>query len=105
MANFEYRAVKNGSTESGTVEAVSRQEALRKLEGRGLQPIKVSEKKGGGAAASKSAAASSASWSFGRKKVTYTALENFTRQLSSLLAAGVPLARALQILHREGSQP
>jgi len=32
-------------------------------------------------------------------------LENFTRLLSSLLAAGVPLSRALVILHKETSSP
>jgi type II secretory pathway component PulF len=32
-------------------------------------------------------------------------LENFTRLLSSLLAAGVPLSRALVILHKEASNP
>ena len=32
-------------------------------------------------------------------------LENFTRLLSSLLAAGVPLSRALVILQREASSP
>ena len=31
-------------------------------------------------------------------------LENFTRLLSSLLAAGVPLSRALVILHKEAGQ-
>ena len=40
---------------------------------------------------------------FGRDKVSFTQLENFTRQLASLLSAGVPLARALQILCRESS--
>lgn len=109
MATFEYRALKNGATDSGTLEAGSRQEALRKLEGRGLRPIKLSEKKSGSApAAGKSSPSSETNplkLSFGRKKVTYSALENFTRQLSSLLSAGVPLARGLQILHREASQP
>jgi type II secretory pathway component PulF len=32
-------------------------------------------------------------------------LENFTRLLSSLLAAGVPFSRALVILHREAAEP
>jgi type II secretory pathway component PulF len=35
--------------------------------------------------------------------VTGKALENFTRLLSNLLAAGVPLSRALVILHKEAS--
>ena len=41
----------------------------------------------------------------GRGKVTFKMLENFTRLLSSLLAAGVPLSRALVILYREAVSP
>ena len=39
------------------------------------------------------------------KKVTGRMLENFTRLLSSLLAAGVPLSRALIILTKQASTP
>src|SRR5688572_10534786 len=39
------------------------------------------------------------------KKITPRALENFTRLLSSLLAAGVPLSRALVILTKEAASP
>ena len=42
---------------------------------------------------------------FQSKKVTPRMLENFTRLLSSLLAAGVPLSRALVILCKEASNP
>ena len=38
-------------------------------------------------------------------KVSGRELENFTRLLSSLLAAGVPLSRALVILYKEASSP
>ena len=45
-------------------------------------------------------------FSFGGKgKITPRMLENFTRLLSSLLAAGVPFSRALVILHRESGEP
>src|SRR5205085_3666622 len=45
-------------------------------------------------------------FSFGGKgKITPRMLENFTRLLSSLLAAGVPFSRALVILHRESAEP
>ena len=42
---------------------------------------------------------------FESKKVSAKELENFTRLLSSLLAAGVPLSRALVILYREAATP
>src|SRR5208283_733911 len=45
------------------------------------------------------------SFKFESHKVSAKELENFTRLLSSLLAAGVPLSRALVILHKEVSAP
>jgi type II secretory pathway component PulF len=42
---------------------------------------------------------------FKREKVSAKDLENFTRLLSSLLAAGVPLSRALVILCKEATNP
>jgi type II secretory pathway component PulF len=41
----------------------------------------------------------------GKGRVTPRMLENFTRLLSSLLAAGVPLSRALTILQKEAMEP
>ncbi|MGZ4964989.1 MAG: type II secretion system F family protein, partial [Limisphaerales bacterium] len=41
----------------------------------------------------------------GGNKISARILENFTRLLSSLLAAGVPLSRALVILRKEASTP
>ena len=45
------------------------------------------------------------SFGIGSGKITPRMLENFTRLLSSLLAAGVPLSRALVILQREAASP
>lgn len=42
---------------------------------------------------------------FGGDRITPRILENFTRLLSSLLAAGVPLSRALVILTKEAASP
>ena len=63
------------------------------------QPSKNSSSGKGGPAEPK------AGLSFGGNKVTPRMLENFTRLLSSLLAAGVPLSRALVILCREAGNP
>src|SRR5690606_22898305 len=41
----------------------------------------------------------------GKGRITPRMLENFTRLLSSLLAAGVPLSRALTILQKEAANP
>jgi len=47
----------------------------------------------------------SVSFSFKSKKVSFSDLEDFTRSLSSLLAANVPLSRSLTILHKECANP
>jgi len=108
MALFQYKALQaNGAVAEGQLEAAGRPEAFRQMEGLGLKPISLAEK---AAQANKPGAALSASLGslslFKRTaKVSGRALENFTRLLSSLLAAGVPLSRALTILHKEASTP
>ena len=112
MPTFSYRALQaDGRMTDGLTEAGSRAEALRNLESKGLRPVSVSEARGGGTRAAKQSKESAASsqgmpgFSFGGSKVSSEELENFTRLLSSLLAAGVPLSRALTILGKEASSP
>jgi type II secretory pathway component PulF len=107
MPLFQYKGLQaNGVVAEGQIEAAGRPEAFRQIEGLGLRPISLAEK---AAAAAKSAKlnGSLGSFSFGKpsEKVSPRALENFTRLLSSLLAAGVPLSRALTILAKEASSP
>src|SRR5438270_9774467 len=109
MPVFTYKALQtDGLFAEGQLEAAGRQEAFRQMEGLGLRPVSLSEK------AAKESASSSGlplslpvSLPFGRAshKISPRALENFTRLLSSLLAAGVPLSRALVILYKEASTP
>lgn len=115
MAAFEYRAqTREGTIIDGRIENGSRQEALRQLAGQGLRPLRLSVAEGAamgaaGTAQREGAGAAEASrsprweWPFRRSGVSQQALENFTRQLSSLLAAGVSLSRALSILARQGN--
>lgn len=124
MATFQYRALQsNGAIAEGQIEAGGRQEAFRLMEIQGLRPVSLAERANGKArkvekAAPKPQATEKPSektkaeaspkkqmFSFGAKKITPRALENFTRLLSSLLAAGVPLSRALVILTKEASSP
>ncbi|MBX3744891.1 MAG: type II secretion system F family protein [Verrucomicrobiae bacterium] len=118
MPVFEYRALQpDGSLTQGRVEAGGRQEALRRMAVQRLRPVSLVESRGDGSAAKGGKPGSGADGSrpaggagsvgawFGSQRITPRALENFTRLLSSLLAAGVPLSRALVILHREGSTP
>jgi len=107
MPLFQYRALQtNGVLAEGQLEAAGRQEAFRQMEGLGLRPVSLAEK-AAGARKESILPASFASFSFGKKseKISGRELENFTRLLSSLLAAGVPLSRALVILYKEASAP
>jgi len=118
MPVFQYRALQgDGTVAEGQLEAGGRQEAFRQMEGRGLKPISLAEDRNGKAhkvepngkaQTSEKAAGSPASFklSLGNpNKISGRMLENFTRLLSSLLAAGVPLSRALVILTKEASAP
>ncbi len=103
MAFFQYKALgTNGAVTEGRIEAGGRQDAFRQLESRGMRPIRLAES-AGAAVAGKKAAPLELPWK--STKVTSRMLENFTRLLSSLLAAGVPLSRAMVILHKEASSP
>src|SRR5687768_14656182 len=102
MATFQYRALQsNGAIAEGQIEAGGRQEAFRLMEIQGLRPVSLAERANGKArkvekAAPKPQAAEKPSektkaeaapktqmFSFGAKKITPRALENFTRLLSS----------------------
>ena len=107
MPLFQYKALQaDGVLAEGQLEAAGRPEALRQIDGLGLRPITLAEKSAAAAKAGSGLGSALGSLSFKRSpKVSARALENFTRLLSSLLAAGVPLSRALTILHKEASTP
>ena len=112
MPTFKYKALQaNGSVAEGVLEATGRPEALRVIESRGLRPVNLVEKagaapkKGGAAPAAGTAAPLNFSFKFQSNKVPAKSLENFTRLLSSLLAAGVPLSRAMVILYKDNKNP
>lgn len=110
MPTFQYRALHaNGTIAEGQVEASGRPDAFRQIEVLGLRPVSLAEK----AAKAKNGSGKPAglgdfgalSLKLNRHRITAKDLENFTRLLSSLLAAGVPLSRALVILYKEASDP
>src|SRR5580700_7809993 len=111
MPVFQYKALQaDGKSAEGQLEAGGRQEAFRQMEEKGLRPISLAEKSGAAGPEKNGASAGTApatglSFKFQSKRVTPRMLETFTRLLSSLLAAGVPLSRALVILCKESSNP
>src|SRR5208283_547369 len=108
MPLFQYKALQaDGAVAEGQLEAAGRQEAFTQMAGLGLRPVSLSERSGAAAKPGLALPASLGSISLFKKghKVSARALENFTRLLSSLLAAGVPLSRAMVILHKEAGNP
>ena len=114
MPLFQYRALQtNGSIAEGQLEASGRPDAFRQIEVLGLRPVSLAEESTASARNGSGALTAPASlgelgkisFNFKSKKVSAKDLENFTRLLSSLLAAGVPLSRALVILYKESSNP
>jgi len=94
---FTYKALtKEGKTASGTVEAVNKAALLTSLRKQGLHPVLIEahkHKRFGGAL-------------FGpKKKVKLSDLVIFTRQLSTMISAGVPLARSLAALQGDAANP
>lgn len=91
---FTFKALrKDNRTITGTLEAADRTAAIAALAHQGLHPLLVTEAKG---KASKG--------KFG-KAVKTTDLVVFTRQLSTMISAGVPLARGLDTLKDSPSSP
>ena len=104
MPLFQYKALQaDGAVAQGEIEAAGRAEAFRQMESQGLRPVNLAESRGSNSD-SKPAGLPKLTLG-GAKKISARMLENFTRLLSSLLAAGVPLSRALVILQKEASAP
>ena len=99
MTTFAYTAIgKDGRQTSGTLSADTRSSAISQVMAQGLHPVKLDEKKGGAKAAKAPIVARAG-------KVSQKAVESFTREMANLLAGGVPLARAMNLLRREASNP
>lgn len=125
MPTFHYKALAtDGKITEGKIEAGGRAEAFRLMENQSLRPITLKEGVNGkrqslttttatstgntgiGAAGNETAVTEPGmKLSIGSGRISARVLENFTRLLSSLLAAGVPLSRALVILQREAANP
>ena len=109
MPTFTYEALNaSGKQQKGTVEAANNEDAIQRIKTQGYFPTSVREQKGkkGAAAAGEDAGAkkkakkkSGGGISIGRVKAKHLTL--FTRQLSTLQDAGLPLLRSLQILEQQ----
>ena len=102
MAQFQYRATDaEGKILEGVIDAAERSIAVARLQDRGLIPLKVAEP-----TAQKSGLASISLPSFSFKRgVRQRDLLIFTHEMSTLLAAGMPLDRSLSILTDLSERP
>ncbi len=94
---FTYKATsKDGKTISGHAEAADKQALLALLHKQGVHPLLIEAGKGRG----------KGNALFGdKKKIKLNDLVIFTRQLSTMISAGVPLARSMAALQGDASNP
>jgi general secretion pathway protein F len=91
MPLFEYKAVDpSGETVQGTMEAASADLVVLKLQEAGNIPLQARESGSGGFGL--------AGLRFGRRGMNSREVGEFTQQLATLLGAGLPLDRSLQVL-------
>ncbi|MCP3906039.1 MAG: type II secretion system F family protein [Planctomycetes bacterium] len=107
MPTYAYEALNSaGKPQKGTVEATSSEEAIQRIKGQGYFPTSVREQKVKGEAKQ---ARGGATTTKKKKKgtplsiggVSTNRLTTFTRQLSTLQDAGLPLLRSIQILETQ----
>lgn len=128
MATFQYIAKDaSGAERRGTVEAGDRNAAISAVRAQGLMPTALGEVKGGGPAAAPAKKGAKAPKpakapakkgglnrnlsinvklpSFLRGRIKTKVLTQFTRQLATLVNAGLPLMRGLEVLKRQMKDP
>ncbi|MCG8404592.1 MAG: type II secretion system F family protein [Phycisphaerales bacterium] len=100
MAKFQYEAMDaSGQEVKDEVEAPNSEEAIAKIRSLGYFPTKVRQKGGAKKAAAPGAPGKKKGGSIGG--VSTKQLTQFTRQLSTLMDAGLPILRSLRILEQQ----
>jgi type IV pilus assembly protein PilC len=107
MPTFQYEALNQaGQPQKGVIEAADSEDAISRIKGQGYFPMSVREKRvkkraastpGGGAAAAKPKSGGT-DLSINIGGVSKKLITQFTRQMSTLQDAGLPILRSLQIL-------
>src|SRR5882724_1182583 len=103
MNAFRYQAIEQtGASVQGVIEAEDRKAALRLLGQRGLFPSNLESCGSNGSVAGVSATASRTTSAVGRRgSVSRRDVTAFTRELSALVGAGIPIPQALDSLGEE----
>ncbi len=107
MATFQYEAMNSvGQPVKGEIEAPSSEDAINKVRAMGHFPTKIKERAGKKGAKTAAGAKGGATTETGKKRrvagaVSPKLLTTFTRQLSTLIEAGLPILRSLRILEQQ----
>ena len=124
MATFQFIAKNSaGQEQRGTIEAGDRAGAIAAIRAQNLMPTALGEVKGGGTPApaksakkpAKAPAASGKKKGFGQSAIKLPAcvrgrvkpkdLTTFTRQLATLVNAGLPLMRCIEVMKKQKMAP
>ena len=105
MATYAYEAMTAaGKAQKGTMDAATSEDVIKSLRGQGMFPTSVREQKAVKGKAEKVKVAKKKGKGMGFSmpgRVNMKILTNFTRQLSTLQDAGLPLLRSMQILEQQ----
>ncbi len=106
MPLFRYKAVTSaGEVATGELDAANEAEIVDRLRDRGLLPMQIAAAAPGATASSRRDVAQARRAWFTPKRVTRDQVLAFTRELATLLRAGLPLDRALETLIALASTP
>ena len=105
MATYAYEAMTAaGKAQKGTMDAATSEDVIKSLRGQGMFPTSVREQKAVKGKTEKLKVAKKKGKGMGFSmpgRVSMKILTNFTRQLSTLQDAGLPLLRSMQILEQQ----
>ena len=105
MPEYKYSAIdRSGAQTTGKIEAANDEQARQKLMARGLMVTSLVGDTGAAKPVVAAAAAPKKSFSFG-SKVSAEDVTTMTRQLATLIVAGLPLLRALELIHKQERNP
>jgi type IV pilus assembly protein PilC len=105
MPDYKYTAIdRNGAQASGKIEAANDEQARQKLMAKGLMVTTLAADSGAAKSAAAPAAPAKAGFTFGAK-VSQNDVTVMTRQLATLIVAGLPLLRALELITKQERNP
>ncbi|PHX79444.1 MAG: pilus assembly protein PilC [Opitutia bacterium] len=105
MPDYKYTAIdRNGAQTSGKIEATNDEQARQKLMAKGLMVTTLANDAGAAKPTAAPTAPAKGGFTFGAK-VSQNDVTIMTRQLATLIVAGLPLLRALELITKQERNP